>query len=69
MLSKNQIELIKKMYQEGTRIVLIKMDSGEIDSGEAGTVCGVDDMGNVLVNWDNGRGLNLLPDVDSFRKM
>ena len=30
------------------------------------TIIGVDDIGSVMVKWDNGRTLNLLPDEDKF---
>ena len=35
-------------------------------SGLCGTVIGVDDQPSLLMKWDNGRGLNLLPFADSF---
>lgn len=29
-----------------------------------GTVCGINDIGSVMVAWDNGCGLNVVPDED-----
>ncbi|RGG87685.1 DUF4314 domain-containing protein [Ruminococcus sp. AF16-50] len=37
-----------------------------VESGTNGTIIGVDDIGSVMVKWDNGRTLNLLPDEDKF---
>ena len=36
-------------------------------SGTCGEVQGVDDAGQILVHWQTGSTLNLIPDVDSFR--
>lgn len=35
-------------------------------SGTEGTVVDVDDIGNVLMRWDNGSGLSLIPEGDEF---
>ncbi|MBR1384294.1 MAG: DUF4314 domain-containing protein [Ruminococcus sp.] len=63
-----QIERIKKQYPAGTRICCDDMpnDPRPIESGTLGTVRGVDDAGQVMVAWDDGRGLSLIPGVDSF---
>ena len=37
--------------------------------GTRGTVEMVDDAGQLVMAWDNGRGLSLVPGVDSFRKL
>lgn len=57
------------MVKKGDRIELVHMgeDPDPIRSGARGTVKGVDDAGHVLVQWDNGRTLNLLPNIDSYR--
>ena len=35
--------------------------------GTIGEVQGVDDTGQILVHWQTGSSLNLLPGIDSFR--
>ena len=35
--------------------------------GTLGTVIGVDDTGSLMVNWDNGSGLNVIYGVDVVR--
>ena len=32
-----------------------------------GEVMGVDDAGQLLVRWETGSSLSLIPDIDSFR--
>jgi hypothetical protein len=52
----------------GKRIRLIKMDDEYTDLTEnsLGTIKGVDDMGHILVRWDNGSSLSIIPEVDEF---
>lgn len=37
--------------------------------GTQGTVTGVDDTGSLLVDWDNGSGLNVIYGVDRVKKL
>ena len=63
------VEYRKQKYPKGTRIELIRMgnDPRPIPPGTRGTVAYVDDLGQIGVNWDNGRSLSLVPGEDSFR--
>ena len=64
------IEMLRKSYQVGNRIELVTMDDFQAPPiGTKGTVRGVDDMGNILVNWDNGSSLNVVYGVDVIRKI
>ena len=64
------IEMLRKSYQVGTRIELVTMDDFKAPPiGTKGTVRGVDDMGNILVNWDNGSSLNVVYGIDAIRKI
>ena len=36
--------------------------------GTKGTVTGVDDTASIMVNWDNGSGLNVVYGEDSCRR-
>lgn len=67
-LRPEQVERIRQQYPTGTRICCDNMpdDPQPIESGTLGTVRGVDDAGQVMVSWDNGRSLSLIPGVDSF---
>ena len=65
--NEKKVELLRQRYPEGTRICLDHMeDLCPVESGTKGTVIGVDDIGSIMVKWDNGRTLNLLPDEDKF---
>ena len=68
--SKEVVKRIKTVYQKGMRIVLISMDDPytKLKSGDKGTVVGVDDAGQIMMNWDCGSSLSLIPGVDSFRR-
>ena len=65
--SEKKLEMLRQRYTQGTRICLDHMeDLCPVESGTKGTVIGVDDIGSIMVKWDNGRTLNLLPDEDKF---
>ena len=67
-MTQKQVERIRKQYLPGTRICCDGMpdDPRPIESGTLGTVVGVDDAGQIMMKWDNGRSLSLIPGVDSF---
>ena len=68
--SKEQIELTRKQYPAGTKVVLEAMDDQQAPSvGTIGEVIAVDDIGQLVMKWQNGSGLNLIPGEDSFRKV
>ena len=61
---------IKKLYPKGTRVELVKMDDVQAPPvGTKGTVTGVDDIGSLLIDWDNGCGLNVVYGEDVIRKI
>ena len=61
---------LRAEYPKGTRVRLIEMvDEQAPPPGTKGTVYDVDDMGGLLVHWDSGCGLNLIPEVDKFTKL
>ena len=63
--SREIVERIKKQYPVGCRVELVRMDDVQAPPiGTKGTVYGVDDSGSILVNWDNGSGLNVVYGVD-----
>ena len=69
MFDYEKIRRIKEQYPPGTRIELLAMDDlyHPISPGTKGTVQGVDDAGSLLMLWDNGRSLSVIPEADSFR--
>lgn len=66
--TRQEVERSRARYQKGTRIELIRMDDVQAPpAGTHGTVTMVDDVGDLIVAWDNGGGLKLIPGVDEFR--
>ena len=67
-MTQKQVEMLRNQYLPGTRICCDGMpdDPRPIESGTLGTVVGVDDAGQIMMKWDNGRTLSLIPGVDSF---
>lgn len=64
-----KVEWLRKQYPEGTLVCLKFMDEQGMPGGLKGRVNHVDDAGQIHVSWENGRGLALIPGVDSFHKI
>lgn len=61
---------IKSTYPEGTRVRLIQMDDPyPVPVGTLGTVHDVDDIGSLIVTWDNGQRLNVLYGIDIVERV
>ena len=66
--SKEQIAALRQRYPRGTRVELLAMDDPRAPpTGTRGEVMGVDDAWQILVRWETGSSLSLIPGVDSFR--
>lgn len=64
--SEQIIDALRRNFKKGVRIQLDNMDDPQAPPvGTQGTVRGVDDIGNILVTWDNGSSLNVVYGVDS----
>ena len=69
-MKKEEVEHLRKMYPKGTKIQLDYMDDLQAPpTGTKGTINYVDDIGQIHVRWENGSGLALNRDVDSFHKI
>ena len=69
-LTVKQVETVKRCYPSGARLELIKMDDPQAPpEGTKGTVIGVDDAGDIRVDWDNGSGLNVVYGEDVVKKI
>ena len=64
------VEALRKCYPTGTRVVLVKMDDVQAPPiGTQGTVTGVDDIGTIMVDWDNGSKLGVVFGEDICQKV
>jgi len=53
--------------EKGQRILLIKMvDPNPVPPNTMGTIRLIDDAKQLHINWDNGRNLAIVPEVDKF---
>ena len=65
-----KVKTLKSLYLNGTRVKLLEMeDPFAPPIGTLGTVIGVDDIGSILVSWDNGQNLNVLYGIDKIIKL
>ena len=68
MPSKERIAALRKYYPRGTKVKLLAMDDPQApQTGTMGEILGVDDAGQIIVRWETGSSLSLIPSVDSFR--
>ena len=67
MLRREQIERLKERYPAGAVVRLGQMEGEhQMPSGMEGKVIGVDDIGQIHVEWENGSTLALNVEEDDF---
>ncbi len=67
---KETVERIRREYPTGCRVELVWMNDPQAPAiGTKGTVLGVDDIGSIMVRWDNGSGLHVAFGADECRKV
>ena len=64
------VERLRKQYPAGTRVELVRMNDEQAPPiGTCGTVTGVDDIGSIMVSWDNGGSLSVVYGEDLCKKL
>ena len=65
---REEVERLRSIYPPGRIVMLVEMydEPQAPPEGTVGEIRGVDAIGNVLVRWDNGSTLSLIPAVDKF---
>ena len=64
------VERLRKQYPVGTRVELVRMNDEQAPPiGTHGTVNGVDDIGSIMVSWDNGGSLSVVYGEDLCKKI
>ena len=67
--SRELVESLRKRYPVGCRVELLRMDDPQAPPvGTKGTVRGVDDIGSVMVAWNNGCSLSVAYGVVACRR-
>ncbi len=70
MISRDQLQRLREAYPKGSRVELVQMDDPQAPPiGTHGTVIGVDDIGSIMVDWDNGCGLSVAWGADHCRRI
>ncbi len=69
-IRRETVERLRREYPKGCRVELVKMDDVQAPPvGTKGTVRGVDDIGSIMVSWDNGCGLSVCYGEDICRRI
>lgn len=67
-ISKLELDKLRNIYLKGTRVKLLKMEDKQAPPiGTKGTVIGVDDIGSIMVAWDNGSHLSVVYKEDECK--
>ena len=70
MIRPEQLRRLREQYLAGSRVELEEMDDVQAPPiGTQGTVIGVDDLGSIMVRWDNGCGLSVAWGADHCRRI
>lgn len=66
--SRAVVESLRRRYPAGTRVELLEMNDPQAPPiGTLGTVIGVDDIGSIMVRWDNDCDLSVAYGEDRIR--
>lgn len=69
-VGRETVERLRREYPVGCRVELVQMDDVQAPPiGTKGTVRGVDDIGSIMVRWDNGCGLSVAYGEDMCRRI
>lgn len=69
-IRRKTVERLRWEYPVGCRVELVQMDDVQAPPiGTKGTVRGVDDIGSIMVRWDNGCGLSVAYGEDMCRRI
>lgn len=71
MQNDRELQELNSLFPAGSRVKLVRMnDRYAPPAGTQGTVVGIDSVGSILIDWDNGSGLNIIPEaVDMIRRL
>ena len=59
---------LRKSYPPGTRLEILHMEDPQpVEDGMRGVIEHIDDQANMHMKWDNGRGIAVDPEIDTFR--
>lgn len=70
LIKREIVERLRRQYPAGTRVELVRMNDEQAPPiGTCGTVTGVDDLGSIMVSWDNGGSLSVVYGEDLCKKI
>lgn len=68
MINEKVLERLRKMYPEGAKVELARMDDVQAPPvGTKGVVEFIDDIGTIHVKWENGSSLGVVYGEDLCR--
>ena len=69
-IKRETVERLRREYPIGCRVELLQMEDVQAPPiGTKRTVRGVDDIGSIMVRWDNGSSLSVAYGEDMCRRI
>ena len=69
-IRRETVERLRREYPVGCRVKLLQMEDVQAPPiGTKGPVRGVDDIGSIMVRWDNGSSLSVAYGEDMCRRI
>ena len=62
----NESKIGNEITNKRIRLIHMEDEYTNLTEGDEGTITGVDGIGQIMVKWDNGSTLSIIPGIDKY---